>query len=47
MFMCDVTKPLHYACNFVYSELLYIFANGDVFIRFNGQDDNVVLEFLM
>ena len=39
-----------YARNFVYSELLFIvyselFANGDVFIRFNGKDDNIVLEY--
>ena len=24
-----------------------LFANGDVFIRFNGKDDNVILEFLL
>ena len=47
MFMCDVTKTPPYARNFVYSELLFICkpANGDVSIRFNGKDDNVVLEY--
>ena len=43
MYMWDVTKTPPYAHNFVYSELLLI-ENGDVSIRFNGKDDNVVLE---
>ena len=30
---------------FVYSELL--FANGDVSIRFNGTDDNAMLEYVV
>ena len=43
MFMCDVTKTLPYALYFGYSELLY--GNGDVSIRFDGKDDNVVIEY--
>ena len=34
---------LPYARYFVYGELLLI-ANGNVSIKFNGKDDNVVLE---
>ena len=45
IFMYDVTKTPPYVRNFVYSELL--FANVDVSIRFNGKDDNVVLEFAL
>ena len=39
MFMCDVTKtPLLFMVNYCK------FAHGDVSIRFNGKNDNVVLE---
>ena len=43
MFMCDVTKTPPYARYFVYSEL-FLICNNDVSIRFNGKDDNIVLE---
>ena len=46
MFMCDVTKTPHYARYFVTVNYC-LFANGDVSIRFNGKDDNVVLELLL
>ena len=41
--MCDVTKTPPYARNF-FTANYCLFANGDVSIRFNGNDDNVVLE---
>ena len=44
MFIYDVSKTPLYARNFVNSELLFIFANGDVSNTFNGKFDNVVLE---
>ena len=46
MFMCDITKTPPNAHNIVYIEL-FLFANGDVSIRFSGKDDNVVLELVM
>ena len=41
MFICDDTKTrvILFTVNYC------LFANGDVSIRFNGKDDNVVLEY--
>ena len=44
MFTCDVTKARSFARNFVSRELSFI-SHGDVSYRFNGKNDNVVLEF--
>ena len=46
MFMCDVTKTSPYARN-MFTVNNCLFANGDVSIRFNGKDDNFVLEFAL
>ena len=43
MLMCDITKTPPYVRHFINSELLLI-ANRDVSIRFNGKDNNVMLE---
>ena len=43
MFTCDVTKARSLARNFVCRELSFIFTR-DVSYRFNGKNDNVVLE---
>ena len=40
MFMCDVTSTPPYAFTVNYC----LFAHGDVSIRLNGKNDNVVLE---
>ena len=44
MFMCEVTKTPTYAHN-LFTVNYCQFANGDVSIRLNGKDDNVVLEY--
>ena len=44
MFMCDVTKT-HLTRVILLTVNYCSFANGDVSIRFNGKDDNVVLEY--
>ena len=43
MFMCDVTKTPLYAHN-LFTVNYCLFANSDVSIRFNGKNDNIVLE---
>ena len=45
MLMCGVTKRyLTRVILFTVNHCQCLFANGDVSIRFNGKDDNVVLE---
>ena len=44
MFTCDVTKARSFARNFV-SRDYRLFSHGDVSYRFNGKNDNVVLEY--
>ena len=46
MFICDVTKARSFARNFVSRELSFI-SKGDVSYRFNGKNDNVVLELVL
>ena len=43
MFTCDVKKARSFASNFVSRELSFI-SRGYVSYRFNGKNDNVVLE---
>ena len=43
MFMCDIKKR-HLTCIILFTVNYCLFANGDVSIRFNGKDDNVMLE---
>ena len=38
---CFLTRVILFTVNYC------LFANGDVSIRFNGKDDNVVLEFIL
>ena len=48
MFMCHVTKMPPYARRVILFTVNYcLFANGDVSIRFNGKDYNVVLEYII
>ena len=46
MCTCDVTNARSFARNFVSPELSFI-SHSDVSYRFNGKNDNVVLEFVI
>ena len=43
--LCATSQKCHLLHVFFFTVNYCLFANGDVSIRFNGKDDNVVLEF--
>ena len=45
--LCATSQKRHFTRAILFTVNYCLFANGDVFIRFNGKDDKVVLENLM
>ena len=46
MFSCDITKARSFACNFIAVNYC-LFAHSDVSYSFNGESNNVLLEFVI
>ena len=45
--LCAMSQKRPLASVILFTVNYCLFANGDVFIRFNGKYDNVVLEFMI
>ena len=45
-FLCATSQKRHLTRVILFAVNYCLFANGDVSIRFNGKDDNVVLEYI-
>ena len=45
--LCAMSQKCHLTRITLYTVNYCLFANGDVSIRFNGKDDNIVLEYCL